>query len=213
MNFIKSFFKPEGGWEGDSGFRLIFDKSSFISELVEGRDVLDCGCVGDRDEDLLVHELIRSKAGSCVGVDVNEGKIRGLKARGFDVLCQDVEKLDLKKKFDVVFAGELLEHLNDSGLFLEKAREHLKKDGRILLTTPNPYYLTMIFRNLLGIRVLVNPEHTCWFTPETLKTLLEKAGFTVEQTLYCQHKSRWWINWLVGFRKNLARTIIAVAKR
>lgn len=204
-------YKLDGGWEKLPTYRLSFDKLEVIKPLVEGRDVIDCGFAGERPEDFGVHDFICGHAKSCVGVDKNREKVGELKKSGYDVLCQDAEKLDLGRSFDVVFAGELLEHLSSPGLFVAAASRHLRAGGRLVITTPNPYFITMLARAGFGKKVRVNPEHTCWFTPETLESLLERHDFNVEDIIWCQHKSRPWINLLVRFKRNLARTIIVVA--
>jgi len=42
-----------------------------------------------------------------------------------------------KNRFDLVFAGELIEHLYDTDYFFEEANKVLKAGGYLIITTPN----------------------------------------------------------------------------
>ncbi len=57
------------------------------------------------------------------------------------ILNCDIDNDTVPKKigrnFDVVFAGEILEHVYDPELMLEKLRRLLNKNGSIIITTPN----------------------------------------------------------------------------
>ncbi|KKS28499.1 MAG: Two-component response regulator [candidate division WWE3 bacterium GW2011_GWC1_42_102] len=61
------------------------------------------------------------------------------------------EKLPYEdNKFDVVFAGEVLEHLVNTDGFVEEIKRILKKDGYLILTTPNTASLARRILLLLG---------------------------------------------------------------
>jgi len=90
------------------------------------------------------------------------------------------------REFDVVFAGEVVEHLLDTVGFLGECRRILRPRGVLLLTTPNLAY----WRNLLqwarqqqfffvDHRAGEN-GHVRYFAPRTLHTALGEAGFQVE---------------------------------
>lgn len=81
--------------------------------------------------------------------------------------------------FDSVMAGELIEHLKKPELFVKEANRVLKKNGVLLLTTPN--------RNSLINRLTHAyhaPLHFSLFSIPELKELLQKNGFEIE-TLFC----------------------------
>ena len=58
----------------------------------------------------------------------------GLKIKYF---CYDVEKIELKKKYDLIIIFEVLEHLDDWKLFLNKICKNLKPHGKIIISTIN----------------------------------------------------------------------------
>ncbi len=94
--------------------------------------------------------------------------------------------LDSKIKFDKIIFMEVLEHLFDPTLSLINFRKILKKDGLLVLTTPNSSSLTSLWR-LFNMRIpmvyaRINPEnhhllHVREYTPLFLKYILKCCGY------------------------------------
>jgi SAM-dependent methyltransferase len=87
--------------------------------------------------------------------------------------------------FDVVVAGEVLEHLADPALAVEHVRRVLRPDGRFVGSVPNAFRLKSRLRFLAGRPPETDDTHLQLFTPDTLRTLLlssfrvVKIGFAV----------------------------------
>jgi 2-polyprenyl-3-methyl-5-hydroxy-6-metoxy-1,4-benzoquinol methylase len=77
-----------------------------------------------------LHGLIAERAASVVGVDYDRQAVEQLRAKGFDVRVGNVENLDLGRRYEVVVAGELFEHLTNHRSFLDSVRRHLAPGGR-----------------------------------------------------------------------------------
>ena len=58
---------------------------------------------------------------------------------GTTCVAADAEEFDLGRSFEVVWAGEIIEHLSCAGGFLDAARRHLEPGGRLVITTPNAF--------------------------------------------------------------------------
>jgi 2-polyprenyl-3-methyl-5-hydroxy-6-metoxy-1,4-benzoquinol methylase len=106
------------------------------------------------------------------------------------------ESFSLPKQFDVVFAGDLIEHLSNPGLFLSCARKQLRPGGRLIITTPNAFNIFSIAEKFSKGEPTVNPDHTCYFNSKTLEQLLQKNGWKVERvdfiyTLGDLHRESW----------------------
>ena len=155
---------------------------------VRGHRVLNVGCAGHARPDTperrarWLHGALVARGYSVLGVDVDERQLDWMRDEGHEVLALDAQRLDeLRESFDTVVAGELIEHLENPGLFLEACRRRLAEGGRLVLTTPNAfgplYWLTYASS---GGRA-ANPEHTCWFDGQTLAQLLRRAGYRVER--------------------------------
>lgn len=81
--------------------------------------------------------------------------------------------------FDVVLAGELIEHLETPVDFLRQCYASLKPGGRVVLSTPNPIspiecFLTLI----LSRRYFYTNEHVILIPQRWLIRIMEMAGFT-----------------------------------
>jgi 2-polyprenyl-3-methyl-5-hydroxy-6-metoxy-1,4-benzoquinol methylase len=77
-----------------------------------------------------------------------------------------------------VFAGDVIEHVNDPVALLRFAKRHLRADGAILLTTPNPFAPRFRqHRARRGTRyVMANLEHTRWVSISNMHELAWRAG-------------------------------------
>lgn len=85
------------------------------------------------------------------------------------------------ESFDTVIAGEIIEHLEKPVRFLRGCYRLLRPNGRLILSTPNPYYPPYIILNWLLIRkYFYAEEHLFAFTPRLLMRLCERAGFHIE---------------------------------
>ncbi|MDQ5819822.1 MAG: class I SAM-dependent methyltransferase [Actinomycetota bacterium] len=75
--------------------------------------------------------------------------------------------------FDVVVAGELLEHIRDPERLVAEARRVLRPGGTFVASVPNAYRLKNRVRFMLGRNPEENPTHLHMFTPDEVRKLLE----------------------------------------
>lgn len=205
-------------WAPAEAFPLVRSKFGRILELVEGKDVLDCGCIGSaaesRDEVRQTsHEQIALKAKYCLGVDIWREEIEKRKTMGYNVVWGNVERMSLERTFDVIVASDLIEHLANPGLFLERAREHLRDRGLLCLVTPNAHSLNTSAKGFLGFRAAVNPEHTCWYDPTTLRQLLARYGFRPVEEYWQDYVKGPLADLALRLRPNLAAHYIVIARK
>jgi 2-polyprenyl-3-methyl-5-hydroxy-6-metoxy-1,4-benzoquinol methylase len=201
-------------------YPLVEERFSALKKYFKDKDVLDCGCVEHKVysdkawwDYLWIHDKICKEAKFCLGVDIEKDELEKLKKKGYNVTYADVETMKLNRKFDVVFAGELIEHLGNPGAFLERVNLHLRKGGILILTTPNAFAVGILFRSLLGRAVNSNPQHVCFYDLQTLRQLLERYGFQLEDVYWHVRPEAYKLNFLVKFRPSLAPTIIAAARK
>ena len=155
-----------------------------ILQYVKGPYILDIGCVGhvaEPNSPYWVHEQLHQNFSHVIGIDINEKEIEKLRSLGYDGLhVASAETFTLPHKFDTIVAGELIEHLCNPGLFLERAKEHLTEGGRLVITTPYPFSLLYTLYALFKFpKTCQNPEHTCWFCPRTIGELARRSGFRI----------------------------------
>lgn len=161
------------------------DKDSLIVELCAGKSVLDLWFIGHSlkrveklGEDWL-HKRIKDKASSVLGVDILEHECNVLRRQGYDNVCQDVLSLNLNKKFEIIVCADIIEHVSNVGIFLERMKEHLSPEGRIIISTPNPFNIEQFVRILKSGSVGVNSQHTAWIDLNTMYELCSRAGICI----------------------------------
>jgi 2-polyprenyl-3-methyl-5-hydroxy-6-metoxy-1,4-benzoquinol methylase len=181
------FLQPKWG-DGPWGEGSLRDRFEVVRPFIVGGSVLDIGCASRYGRPDWLHGLIAQHVTELVGIDINADTVKKLKAEGYDVELGDARDFDLGRKFDVVFAGELIEHLDDVRGFLGSVKRHLKTGGRLVLTTPNAFYVgNFVYR--LGGHGSVHPEHTCWYCEDTLRQVLAVNGFADADITFTGHTS------------------------
>ena len=157
------------------------DLTGFVERAVAGRRLLDIGVVSHSaryfDEPGWRHGRLAKAAGYCLGIDILEPLVRELNERGFNVHCVDATSdIDLGERFDVVFIGDVMEHVDNPSALLRFAGRHLAAGGRLLAATPNPFsrkFVRKFFRD--GV-VVVNLDHMAWFTPTQAIEIARRIG-------------------------------------
>lgn len=135
-----------GLWGSDITQQRARARVDWMASAVEGTRVLDIGC----SEGILAILLAR-RGHDVVGIDVEDSALayaRNLLAaepaavsERVRLVVDDALTADLgEAPFDTVVIGEVLEHLSKPSDMLETARNFLKPDGRLVLTTPFGYF-------------------------------------------------------------------------
>lgn len=151
-----------------------------------GHEVLDIGA-GEHDVAMYSptsweHGRIKGVATRAVAAEINPALCDHYRERGFDFRCVDATSdADLGERFDRVFMGDVIEHVNDPVALLNFAKRHLRPGGAILATTPNPFAPRFRRnRDRRGTRyVLGNLEHTRWVSATNMHELAWRAGLTL----------------------------------
>lgn len=152
-----------------------------------GQTVLDLGCVcHDLDQTAVpwLHGFLVHRAERVLGVDYLPDEIQRMRQEGYDVVCANVEEMDLQETFDVIVAGDIIEHLGNVSRFIERVRAHLIPGGVFLVTTPNPITWVRFLRILLKSHAGGNREHTCWFTAKVLRQLVGGCGLELVEEAF-----------------------------
>lgn len=113
----------------------LFKAYVVAQEFVHG-DVLEVGCGEGRGVDLLM-----SKAGSFTAVDKIAAVIDRLQQKYPDgrFIAMNIPPLAgiADNAYDVVVSFQVIEHIQDDGLFLREINRVLRPGGTALITTPN----------------------------------------------------------------------------
>jgi SAM-dependent methyltransferase len=174
---------PEGLPPADAPLREAFLLERVLAEgkrLNRRPRVLDVGC----GEGHFAVALTRSGA-EVVGVDVAEEPLRRARARhpNLDVrLAEPEAPLPIEDaSFDVVWAGETIEHVADTAGWLSELRRVLRSGGMVLLSTPGHGPLLRLrlglSRRAFEAHFDSRSDHLRFYTRRALLDLLADFGF------------------------------------
>lgn len=145
----------------------------FSKWIGKGGKVLDIGC---RDGTLTKYF---AKENKVLGVDIDKKMLNTCKKKlGIKTKYMDLNgKWNIKEKFDVVVAGEVLEHLYYPDVVCKKVTSVLKPGGFFIGTVPNAFNIKNRIRYLFGKiknTPLEDRTHINQFSYKWLKETLEK---------------------------------------
>ena len=175
----------------------IMEREDFILQVCRDKCVLHVGCADSPytetrlADGTLLHCRIENLARVQYGIDIDAAGIGLLRGAGYrNLAVGNVEEVLSAKpfgdvEFDVVVAGEVLEHLSNPGFFLDSLRPLLKSPSALLaLTTTNATCAyRFLFAALTG-RECVHPDHVSYYSQSTLCRLLRDHGYSVERFAY-----------------------------
>lgn len=168
--------------------QVIHDPDVFLQSFVDNRSVLDIGVVehdiSHIESETWKHRKIQKWANKVIGVDILEEEICFLNDIGFDVrLIDATSSADLGEQFDRIVIGDVIEHVSNPVALLEFASRHLKVDGLIMISTPNPFCYSFFLRVLKEGTFIANAEHISWITPTMAIEIAHRAGIRLNS--YC----------------------------
>lgn len=180
--------------------RTYIGRDEFILARCRGKRVLHLGCLGEtcrspseREAFFISHSSLHARLSrvsvSLAGVDLESEALLALQRAGYpNVFGGDVERLDEidlpTTDFDVVVAGDIIEHLSNPGRMLNGIRKILGRDSELIVTTPNAYGLPNYLRYLKG-SFMEGADHVQSYTPFTLGNLLARHGWGVLSARSC----------------------------
>lgn len=157
---------------------------AFLEAHVRAGDrVLDLGC-GDGTFSAALAAL----GARVIAVDVAAGAVDRTRARlgalpaaAVRVVEEDAPLPLEEDAFDVVWAGEVLEHAVDTALLLAEIRRVVRFGGTLLVTTPAHGRLRTAALALRGrafdAHFEPRADHLRFYTERSLRAVLEDAGF------------------------------------
>ena len=152
----------------------------------QGKNVLELGAASGH----VTAELTkRGNRVTAVEIDISNRDLLSKVAE--KVIITDLDRLDLVKKlqgekFDVIIAGDVLEHTTKSELILLQLQELLEEDGYVVASIPNIAHgdvrLTMLEGNFpYAESGLLDKTHLQFFTRSSVKELFNDNGFHIAE--------------------------------
>ncbi len=214
-------------------FALV-QRVEFIKNACAGKKVLHLGCTNypytkeSIENGMLLHFDLEATAKELYGFDFDQAGLDILgDAGGNNLYRADLEKLEevkLFETFDVIIAGEMIEHLANPGLFLKGIQRFMNSQTRLVITTINAYsamrFLIYGLRGKGGENEPVHPDHVAYYSYKTLSLTVARENLKVREFYFydvgTEHRqfNRWIYNIFndicVKFSPQLSDGVIAV---
>lgn len=192
-----SLYSPLRIYDPERRIAFVPDRAAYLIEQVRGQRVLHVGCTDwpitarRLSEGTLLHLGLRTATKSVLGIDIARDALELMQRHGCDdVRFMDAERLELPDRYSRILAGDVVEHMNNPGLFLEGAVRHLEPGGELIIGVPSAFSFNSL-RVWGQSKEIVHHDHAFYFSPKTLSELCRRQGllptklvFTVQpQTL------------------------------
>jgi len=190
--------------------RKLVNREEYIVAACRGRRVLHVGRVdyvrsgtwqAMVEDERWLHRRIRDVATETIGIDVQRAAVEEIRDKlGMtDIHWGDAERLEQLDlgTFDVIIAGEVIEHLPNPGAMFASAHAVLREGGELIVTAPNAFCARKSLGVLLG-RESVHEDHVAYYSHRTLARVAEVHGYqVVEQCSYRLPNRRPWLPYVL----------------
>lgn len=171
-------------WETLEGCIRIKLAENIIKESMpsfDGITILDVGCrVGNFTKYML-------KLGAKVtGIDIDDQALLEARYNNQDanIIYADVNKYNTKDKYDMIFIKDVIEHVDNPQLLINRMSTMQNKGGRIIIGTQNSFSLTYLIDGLYtflsgNVWRGYDPDHKHFFNPWKFKRILGESGYKI----------------------------------
>lgn len=183
QKFYKNYFE-ERDWRTEE-FQKVIQKINTLKSP-PGK-FLDIGCAAG-----YLLDAAKDAGWKPYGVEISKQASDFAKNKlKLNVFCGELKDAGFADNFfDVVTMVDTIEHMTDPKSELREVSRILKKGGLLLVDTPNISSLGFkIFQK--GWRFMVPEVHLWYFSPKTLRSMLEEQGFRTLKIEYPYFETRY----------------------
>lgn len=159
-----------------------------INEVKPHSNVLDIGCATG-----YIAKELRKKDCKVWGIEIDKGAAKiaeSIIEKVYVGDIKDVASFNLQRNFfDYILLQDVIEHIVDIEPILVSLKKYIKKDGRIIISTPNIANISSRLQLVLGKfeyteTGIMDRTHVHFYTKKTLLNLLEKMKYIIEKIDY-----------------------------
>lgn len=159
-----------------------------IDDISPKATLLDFGCSTGYFGEIIK----RLKQAKVYGIELSDDVKQAAKVLdgvySFD-LDGDWPEAVYERTYDCLFMGDILEHLKNPGLVLDKSLKLLKKNGKIFVSTPNVAHISTRLELMLGnftyeTMGILDNTHLKYFTLNSFTNMANDAGYKITSVDY-----------------------------
>lgn len=155
-----------------------------LNQVDHNSKVLDIGCAGG----YLGEYLIKQKKCEVYGIEPDTDSAQDAQQRGYVRIINKNAEEGIAElagiHFDYIILADVLEHLVEPELVLQKIKNNLAPNGKVIISLPNIAHYSVRLSLLLGRWNMkdcgiMDKTHLHFYTLKTAKMLIERCGLEV----------------------------------
>lgn len=173
-------FNADRADETDVGIRAAEHRSRYelAARYVRGQRVLDLACGTGWGSRIYARNGAALVLAADISLHTLENFEHGENHHNIRRCCMDATRMGLRDQSqDLIISFETLEHLEQMDAFLEEMRRVLKKEGKLIISTPNRATYGG------GLATPFNPSHRRELELNEFRDMLERHGFEIDELL------------------------------
>jgi len=175
-------------WIQELKVSKVNDRMEVFFPFVENKKVLHVGCtdypIFNKNSNL--HLKLKDVCSTLHGMDVDINGIEVLKKYYPGIYYSTLKEVD--QKYDTILIPETIEHVENIGSFLKEISAISAKN--FIISGPNCFRenFTYSYNKKGEFTERIHPDHNCWFSPYTLRNVIEKYSDLKVDSIYLSNK-------------------------
>jgi len=175
-NYSDSSFNES---ETNTSWKKVFDL------IPERSKVLDVGCSSGNFGDVLKRKKVCVVDG--IELDSSDAKEASTKLRKVFIKNVETDSLEgMDKDYDIIYFGDVIEHLVDPVPVLKKIKNHLNSRGKVVFSIPNMAHISVRLMLLGGDfeyteTGLLDKTHLHFYTQSEVSRVFADSGYKIDQ--------------------------------
>ena len=158
--------------------KIVKNRISVYEKILKKKpvNILEIGCgTGVLSEGFLQNGI------NYTGIELDKHMFNFAASKSKNIFYGDFLESNFEKKFDVLFASQVLEHIDEPNIFLKQCNKYLLKNGILHIDVPNDRSmvsrLRKIFKNNKYYGAIRPPYHMRAYSSKSLQKLFLKNNF------------------------------------
>jgi len=153
---------------------------SLLSKLPPPKNILDLGCWNG--------DFLFNLPTCCekYGIEINNKASRLAESRGIKIISRDINNIHCEKRFDLITAIDIIEHVPDPRQLIINAKSLLTKGGHLVISTGNFYaYYRRFCRS--SYWYCADIGHLCFVSEPWFRNIADTTGLHLKQVETFSH--------------------------